>query len=129
VSPAGTFVETGRFGRLAIVRLRPNEDLVRGIEAACAEHGIIRALVRSGVGSLVDAVLEHGGGRVAVRGPGIEILTLQGEVRAADDGAPRADIRGSISDAYSRVYGGLFIPGENPVCITLELVLHEWIAV
>jgi predicted DNA-binding protein with PD1-like motif len=121
-----TAFQDGRLGRIALIRLRPNQDLVAGVEAACAEAGLTHAVVRSGVGSLVDAVLEHGGGRVAVSGPGVEILTLLGEVRPDEQGSPRADLRGTISDAGARVYGGVFVRHENPICITLELVLQEW---
>ena len=52
--------EEGRLGRLAVVRIRPNEDLVTAVETACREHGLTHAVVRSAVGSLVDAVLEAG---------------------------------------------------------------------
>ena len=40
---------------------------------------------------------------------------------------PRADLRGTISDSEARVYGGAFVVGANPICITLELVLQEWL--
>jgi uncharacterized protein len=120
-------MEEGLLGRIAVVRLRPNEDLVTAVEAACREHGLEHALVRSAVGSLVDAVLEVGDRRLEVPGPGIEILTLAGEVRSDDGGGPSADLRGTIADGQARVYGGRFQRGANPICITLELVLQEWL--
>ncbi len=123
--------ERGRLGRVAAIRLRPNEDLVEGVEVVCAEHGVAHAVVRSGVGSLVDAELGYGRGEgaggVRVEGPGVEILTLAGEVRPDGDGRPRAELRGTISDPDGRVYGGAFVRGGNPICITLELVLQEWL--
>ena len=119
--------EEGRLGRIAVVRLRPNEDLVTAVEAACREHSIAHALVRSAVGSLVDAVLEAGDNTIQVPGPGIEILTLSGEVRSDAVGNPRADLHGTIADGKARVYGGRFRRGANPICITLELVLQEWL--
>jgi len=119
--------EEGRLGRIAVVRLRPNEDLVTAVEAACREHGLAHAVVRSAVGSLVDALLEAGETATPVPGPGIEILTLAGEVRPGADGSPHADLRGTIADGRARVYGGRFRRGENPICITLELVLQEWL--
>ncbi|MGD1876955.1 MAG: PPC domain-containing DNA-binding protein [Kiloniellaceae bacterium] len=120
-------VEEGTLGRIAVIRLRPNEDLVTAVEAACREHGLAHALVRSAVGSLVDAVLEAGDRTIQVPGPGIEILTLAGEVRPDAAGRPQADLRGTIADGKAQVYGGRFRPGANPICITLELVLQEWI--
>ncbi len=123
--------EEGRFGRLAAIRLKPNEDLVEGIEAAAAQAGIACGVVRAAVGSLVDAALGYGSGEetgvTTVEGPGIEILTLAGELRPDETGHPRAFLQGTISDTDAKVYGGIFLPGGNPICITLELVLQEWI--
>ena len=120
-------IENGSLGRLAVIRLRPNEDLVTGIETACREHALRHAVVRSAVGSLVDASLDAGGKVVTVTGPGIEILTLGGELRTSADGTLSGDLRGTLSDSDARVYGGRFRRGENPICITLELVLQEWV--
>ncbi|MDX1710288.1 MAG: PPC domain-containing DNA-binding protein [Rhodovibrionaceae bacterium] len=124
-------VESGRFGRIFAIRLKPNEDLVEGVEAAAAELGVDHAVVRSAVGSLVDAALGYGQGDsravTMIEGPGVEILTLAGELRPGRDGAPRANLRGTVSDSDAKVYGGLFLRGANPICITLELVLQEWI--
>ena len=125
MSATATF-EEGSLGRIAVVRIRPNEDLVTAVEAACREHGLAHAIVRSAVGSLVDAVLETGGRTLKIAGPGIEILTLAGEVRSERTGEPQADLRGTIADGRARVSGGRFTRGTNPVCITVELVLQEW---
>lgn len=126
MSAAARF-EEGRLGRIAVVRLRPNEDLVVAVETACREHGLTHAVVRSAVGSLVDAALQAGETTIQVPGPGIEILTLAGEVRPGADGAPAAELRGTIADGKAQVYGGRFRRGANPICITLELVLQEWL--
>ncbi len=123
--------EDGRFGRLAVVRLKPDQDLVEGIEAAAMEAGIAYGVVRAAVGSLVDAALGYGEAEdasiVTVEGPGIEILTLAGELRPDENGQARALLQGTISDADAKVYGGTFLRGANPICITLELVLQEWV--
>lgn len=131
---ASATIEKGSFGRLATLRLRPNEDLSQAIEAACAEHGITHALVRSCVGSLTDAVLVHQTGgtegterETLVQGPGLEIALLNGEIRPGKDGRPRADLRGLVCDQDGRAIAGRFLHGRNPICITIELVLQEWI--
>lgn len=126
MSIAASF-EAGSLGRIAVMRIRPNEDLVTAVEAACREHRLAHAIVRSAVGSLVDAVLEAGDRTLEVAGPGIEILTLAGEVRSDKVGVPEADLRGTIADGRAQVYGGRFRRGANPICITLELVLQEWL--
>lgn len=124
-------IEKGSFGRLATLRLRPNEDLSQAIEAACAEHGIANALVRSCVGSLTDAVLAHqtdGTEReTVVKGPGLEIALLNGEIRPGKDGQPHVDLRGLVCDREGRASAGRFVHGKNPICITIELVLQEWL--
>lgn len=117
-------LQPGRLGRIAVIRLKPNQDLIAGVEAAAAAAGIRDAVVRTAVGSLVDAALGYGADRrIDVAGPGVEILTLSGGLT---DGV--ADLRGTISDSGARVYGGRFLKGGNPICITLELVLQEWVA-
>ena len=114
-------VATGSLGRVAIIRLRPNVDLVTGVEEACVEAGFTHGIIRSAVGSLVDAQLQFGENTVDHQGPGIEILSLTGEVTAEG-----AELRGTISKPDQSVHGGLFVKGGNPICITLELVLQEW---
>ena len=110
---------------------KPDQDLVEGIEAAAMEAGIAYGVVRAAVGSLVDAALGYGEAEdasiVTVEGPGIEILTLAGELRPDENGQARALLQGTISDADAKVYGGTFLRGANPICITLELVLQEWV--
>jgi len=119
---AGIELQNGRLGRVAVVRLRPNLDMVSGVEEAARQTGFSQAIVRSAVGSLVDACLEVGGRRAGYEGPGVEILSLTGEV-----GPRGAILRGTISTPTQTVHGGLFVRGENAICITLELVLQEWL--
>lgn len=117
-------IETGRTGRLLYGRVRPNEDLVGAIEALCRDHAIASALVRGSLGSLTEARLETLEGRqILVSGAAVETLTLAGEVRAG-----RAEVSGTVSDAQGRVFGGRFVPGGNPVCVTFEVAIEEWIA-
>ena len=120
-------IQAGKPGRLCLIRLRPNQDLSEGIEAACAENGMTRAIVRSAIGSLNDASFDAGGRRVLVEGPGLEILTLTGEVAPGPEGRPHAALSGTVCDSEGQVRGGRFRRGENVICITLELVLQEWL--
>ncbi len=115
-------------GRLASVRLGPNEDLVEGLEQAAAQLGFRRALVRSGLGSLTDAAFHSESGTAhRLRGPAIEILSLSGEVSLNDpqNGGPAAGISGVVGDTTGAVWAGRFLPGENPVCVTVEAVIEE----
>ncbi len=120
-------VTAGRFGRLLTVRVRPNLDLTLGIEALCSDHGVRHAEIRAAVGSLTDAVLVGPNGRRTIAGPGLEVALTAGRVAPDQDGRPHAQLYGLVSDGDGRPYGGEFARGENPVFVTLELVLQEWL--
>jgi len=120
-------LEEGRLGRICVVRLKPNQDLTEGVEAACQDQGLNRAVIRTGIGSLNDAHFDSGGRIVSVSGPGLEILTLTGEIATDASGRPRAELAGAVCDSEGAVMGGRFRRGENIICITLELLLQEWL--
>ena len=123
-----TTIEEGRLGRICIVRLKPNQDLTIGIETACVSEGLRHGFLRSGIGSLNDASFDLGDKRLHVEGPGLEILSLTGEIRADAAGKPNARLLGTVCDAEGHVKGGQFRRGENIICITAELIIQEWIA-
>ena len=127
----GVQIQAGRIGKVVYARMAPNEDLVQGIEKICIAQGLRHALVRTGLGSLVDACLDlPGGTRHPVTGPAVEVLSLFGEVRAQADGvvqALRADLSGVVVDAAGRVVSGVLVAGANPVFATFEVTLEEWL--
>lgn len=121
-------VESGRMGRVAYARIAPNEDLVTGIEKLCLAQGFDNAFVRGALGSLVDACLEGCDGEVIeIKGPAVEIVSLAGEVRSDANGTPCASLSGVVADPEGKVYGGPFVPGLNPICMTFEVTLEEWL--
>ena len=127
-------LQRGRYGRMAVLRLRPNQDLVEGLEAACRDYGIGHGLVRSALGSLTDASFALGGEggdeeeeAAFVAGPGLEIVSVAGDIRPDAERAPRVELSGSVADGEGRVHGGRFRRGANPICITMELVIQEWL--
>lgn len=120
--------ETGSMGRVAYARIAPNEDLVLGVEKLCLAEGFRNAFVRGALGSLVDACLRTPDGRyLSVTGPAVEIVSLAGEVRSAGDGSLRAALTGVVADTQGNVYGGPFVAGSNPICMTFEVTLEEWL--
>jgi predicted DNA-binding protein with PD1-like motif len=122
-------VETGRAGRIAYTHVRPNEDLVQAVQKVALMHGFRTAFVRGTLGSLTDACLAGQDGTLReLTGPAIEVLSVVGEVRSDREGAPEARLSGVVADTEGRVFGGRFVSGRNPVCMTFELVLEEWIA-
>jgi predicted DNA-binding protein with PD1-like motif len=122
-------VEHGRTGRIVYARLQPNEDLVQTIEKLCLAHGFARALVRGSLGSLTQASLEGPARSIfEVPGPAVEILILNGEVGNDAAGGVVARLNGAVVDADGAVHAGRFVSGRNPICMTFEAVLEEWIA-
>jgi uncharacterized protein len=121
-------IERGSMGRVAYARIAPNEDLVHGVEKMCLAVGFKNAFVRGALGSLVDGCMATGDGRyVHVRGPAVEIVSIAGEIRTDVDGSVRASLSGVIADTSGEVYGGPFVPGLNPICMTFEVTLEEWL--
>ncbi len=120
--------ESGNMGRISYARIRPNEDLVKAVEKLCLVTKFKNAFVRGALGSLVDASLEHQDGQVThIKGPAIEIVSIAGEVRTLSDGSVKADLTGVVADTEGNVSGGYFVAGGNPICMTLEITLEEWL--
>jgi predicted DNA-binding protein with PD1-like motif len=121
-------VENGSMGRVAYARIAPNEDLVQGVEKLCLAEGFRNAFVRGALGSLVDACMGTIDGKyLQIQGPAVEIVSLAGEVRPGEDGSLRASLTGVVADPEGNVYGGPFIAGLNPICMTFEVTLEEWL--
>ncbi len=126
--PEPATIEHGSMGRVAYARIAPNEDLVLGIEKMCLAEGFRNAFVRGALGSLTDACLgTQAGGFVQIKGPAVEIVSLAGEVRSGCDGSMRAALTGVVADTQGNVHGGPFVAGANPICMTFEVTLEEWL--
>ncbi|MFM0342355.1 PPC domain-containing DNA-binding protein [Paraburkholderia fungorum] len=125
-------VESGHYGRLVVARLKPNEDLIESLENKCLEHGIGRAIIRGVVGSLIDASLERGYGNTTceqpISGPGVEILSVFGEIDLRDRGSPNTVLSGVVADTKGQMFAGRFRRGANLSFITIEASLQEWIS-
>jgi len=121
-----SLVQGGRLGRLVIARLKPNEDLIESAEALCTEHGIHLAVVRGGLGSLIDGQLSYLGRegmiQIHVEGPGVEILSISGEIVPGE-----SRLQAVIADADGKLYAGRLERGKNLTFITIELTLQEWL--
>jgi uncharacterized protein len=113
-------------GRVASVRIAPNEDLLEALDQAAAQLGFRRALVRSGLGSLIDATFAIADGKSRrIAGPAVELLSMSGEISLDENGVEAAGVSGVVGDPTGAVWAGHFVRGQNPVCITIEAVLEE----
>ncbi len=103
--------------RALVLRVRPNEDVVAAITAACREHGFAQAVLRGGVGSLVSPRFAEGTGTDDIA---TELLVTGGGVTAAGGAVSVA-----LADMQGRVHAGQVMREANATCITCELVLEE----
>jgi hypothetical protein len=103
----------GRPGDGAVVRVKPNEDILGAVESI----GIRNGVVRGSLGSLIGASFTDGG---RVEDHATEVLVREGWIR---DGVAALDLL--VVDMRGEVHEGWLRRGENPVCITFDLFVEE----
>jgi len=106
----------GEEGRAVVARIRPNQDVCTAVETIARRHGMRDAVVRGSLGSLIGA--RFAGGR-EVGDRATEVLVRYGNVR---NGVATIDM--VVVDMEGRVHEGRLVRGDNPVCITFDLVLE-----
>jgi predicted DNA-binding protein with PD1-like motif len=107
-------------GRALLAKVRPNQDIGLAIEEICAKHGI-RAANIFGIGSLNEVRFAEG---CHVRSHATEVSIRNGSV-ASVDGWPQARLHIDVVDMNGDIFSGHLVRGENPVCVTFELVIEE----
>ena len=107
--------------RAFAMRLRPNQDFAGCLEAFCRAHGIARAKIHGGVGSTIGARFTHGG----VTEPfATELAITAGAVAPGASGALEAALDVALIDYTGGIAEGRLVRGDNPVLMTMELVLE-----
>ncbi|THU02027.1 DNA-binding protein [Lampropedia puyangensis] len=117
--PAATAVSTS--SGLAVT-IRPNEDVCEAIATICREHGIRRAVVRGGVGSLVGVSFADGR---EVEAFVTEVLIEQGTVDTSLPGGTGVQLDVALVDYLHGIHSGRLKPGANPVLVTFEMVIER----
>jgi predicted DNA-binding protein with PD1-like motif len=107
--------------RAFALRLRPNQDFAGALEAFCRERGITGAKLHGGVGSTIGA--RFADGRV-VEPFATEILVRSGAIVSDAAGALLAELDVGLVDYTGGLAMGRLIRGDNPVLMTMELVLE-----
>lgn len=107
--------------RFFVLRLRPNRDVFTALEMFCAERGIAHAVIHGGVGSTIGA--RFADDRV-IEPFATEIAITAGHVASGEDGEPEAALAIALVDYTGGMAQGALKRGENPVLMTLELVLE-----
>ncbi|MDH5858185.1 PCC domain-containing protein [Lampropedia aestuarii] len=104
------------------VTIRPNEDVCEAIATICREHGIRRAVVRGGVGSLVGVSFADGR---EVEAFVTEVLIEQGTVDTSLPGGTGVTLDVALVDYLHGIHSGRLKPGANPVLVTFEMVIER----
>ena len=107
--------------RAFAMRLRPNQDFAGSLETFCRERGIARARIRGGVGSTIGARFANGN---VVKPFATELAITSGEVAVGAKGSLEAALDVALIDYTGGIGEGRLIRGDNPVLMTMELVLE-----
>jgi hypothetical protein len=112
--PSGSPVAAGTG---LVARIKPNQDVIEALETIALAHGFRNAAVRGSLGSLIGARFTDGG---SIDDHATEVLVRSGNI---NDGKASLDLL--VVDMRGHVHQGWLRRGENPVCITFDLVLEE----
>jgi predicted DNA-binding protein with PD1-like motif len=107
--------------RAYALRLRPNQDFATALEVFCREREITRARLRGGVGSIVGA--RFADGRI-LEPFATEMAVRSGVIVSDANGALSADLDVALVDYTGGLAMGRLVRGDNPVLMTMELVLE-----
>jgi predicted DNA-binding protein with PD1-like motif len=107
--------------RAFALRLRPNQDFAGSLEAFCRQHGIIRARLHGGVGSTIGACFTDGRTVVPFA---TELAVRSGTIAPGADRTLHADLDIALVDYLGGIAEGRLVRGDNPVLMTMELVLE-----
>lgn len=119
VSAASTGARTT--SRAFAMRLRPNQDFAACLEEFCRVHGIASAKIHGGVGSTIGARFTHGG----VTEPfATELAITAGAIALGASGELEATLDVALVDYTGDLAEGRLVRGDNPVLMTMELVLE-----
>ncbi|QPF81913.1 DUF296 domain-containing protein [Bradyrhizobium genosp. L] len=107
--------------RAFALRLRPNQDFAGSLEGFCRQHGILRARLHGGVGSTIGAVFSDGRSVVPFA---TELAVTAGHIAPDANRRLRASLDVALVDYLGGIAEGRLVRGDNPVLMTMELVLE-----
>jgi predicted DNA-binding protein with PD1-like motif len=110
-----------RTSRAFALRLRPNQDFAGALETFCRGRGIARAKLHGGVGSTIG--VRFADGRI-VEPFATELAVRAGVIAPNASGALEADLDIAVVDYTGGLAEGRLKRGDNPVLMTMELVLE-----
>jgi predicted DNA-binding protein with PD1-like motif len=107
--------------RAFALRLRPNQDFADSLEGFCRDRGIISAKIHGGVGSTIGARFIDG---KIVEPFATELAITSGIIAPGTGGALEAALDVALVEHTGGLAEGRLIRGDNPVLMTMELVLE-----
>ena len=107
--------------RAFALRLRPNQDVAGSLEAFCRERGIVSARICGGVGSTIGARFTDGS---VIEPFATELAITSGLIAPDASGALEATLDVALVDYTGGIAEGRLRRGDNPVLMTMELVLE-----
>jgi predicted DNA-binding protein with PD1-like motif len=113
------FQPTGdtQLGNAVFARIKPNEDITHAVESIAKSHDMRDAVIRGSLGSLIGASFTDGS---TVTDHATEVLVRAGTIH---HGHATLDLL--VVDMNGSVHDGTLVRGDNPVCITFDLVLER----
>jgi predicted DNA-binding protein with PD1-like motif len=103
------------------LRLRPNQDFANSLEAFCRDHGIMGAKLHGGVGSTIGARFSDA---PAVEAFATELTVTSGLISSEESRPAEASLDVALVDFTGSIAEGRLMRGDNPVLMTMELVLE-----
>jgi hypothetical protein len=103
------------------MRLRPNQDFAGALEIFCRQRGIFSARIHGGVGSTIGAHFTDGRKTVPFV---TELAVRSGTIHSGANGTLEAALDIALVDYLGGIAEGLLMRGDNPVLMTMELVLE-----
>jgi predicted DNA-binding protein with PD1-like motif len=113
--------DTGKASRAFALRLRPNQDFASALESFCRSQGIFRARLHGGVGSTIGARFTDGRSVVPFA---TELAVRSGMIAPGAGGTLEAELDVALVDYLGGIAEGRLMRGDNPVLMTMELVLE-----
>lgn len=107
--------------RAFALRLRPNQDFAGALESFCRQRGIFHARIHGGVGSTIGAHFTDGRKIVPFA---TELAIRSGTIASGASGTLEAALDIALVDYLGGIAEGRLLRGDNPVLMTMELVLE-----
>lgn len=107
--------------RAFAMRLRPNQDFAGALENFCRQRGIFNARIHGGVGSTIGAHFSDGRKIVPFA---TELAIRSGTIQSGANGTLEAALDIALVDYLGGIAEGRLLRGDNPVLMTMELVLE-----